>query len=711
MTPHAAEPVFFVSETAVLAVPRHGRIRDVVPQRQGGFRRSSFVERDMLVYEEPGSGRTLLITVDRPVTALLREALVPPEAESRAKEGPAAQSCERAADAFRMPLAHRIRMPGFAALLLTGALSLTLFGVHTFGLGREVTATVTHVEGDSCRITWQDPWDSSRTQRARVDCYQGEKPGDLLRISARPWPVRGEAADLEDSRFMMAFGVTVSGLAALVGIASASVSGARRLRLLRRHVCGGEAALRHVGRVMVPWWSWAAMTLGLAGLGLVTLAYGFGQPVHAEVTGTTEYDTCAVAWADPWDGTPLTAEVDCDGVAAGDLLEVSVLPWPLRGEAFDRDFTPVGLGFVTAFGAGVALLGVGLHSRRSRRGRALVSTAATSAGAAAAPSPAPLRKDPAGDSADTGDILDRSHLTEVSRLLLARDVLGAGPKRRRPEPDPRSGPWWRSPALRRITLASGIAWGALIVLGVTALWSGWWWMTAFRITTDRPQTAIATVEYRHDEFPLEPWLLPGAAEMSFLTADGRRIVTDIVHADPAPAEGDTVGIEYAAGHPSVAWIPGDPGFRRGLWVSGAVAALALARLVWCVVATGRILRRLLRAARRGQVRSLDYLLLPGGEEPATEAPMLVLFEPGAQRPTAVMDVVPGAILLPPEGTLELRSVPQDPSAAVAWIGGEPVWPTSPLTALAEDDEEDSFRQYVTDLVPSGVALDAPPTPG
>ncbi len=227
----------------------------------------------------------------------------------------------------------------------------------------------------------------------------------------------------------------------------------------------------------------------------------------------------------------------------------------------------------------------------------------------------------------------------------------------------------------------------MVVLFVAAVWSGWWWVTALRLATDRPQTAIATVEYLHEEFPLEPWLLPGALEMSFVTTDGRRVVTDILHGDPAPAEGDTVGIEYAAGHPSAAAIPGDPGLERGLWVSGAVAALALTRLVWCGVTTGRILRRLLRAARRGQTRPFDYLLLPGGEEPGTEAPMLVLFEPGAQRPTSVMDVVPSAVLLPPEGSLELRSVPQDPVAAVAWIGEEPVWPTSPLTVLDEDGGE------------------------
>ncbi|MFF8601104.1 hypothetical protein ACF065_18420 [Streptomyces sp. NPDC015232] len=707
MTARTTDPVYFVSGTAVVPLSRHGRVRDVVRERARGFRLSAFVGRDTVVYEEPCTGHTWSITVDATVTAVLRSALVPPGAALGAGEPDAAETCAPATDAFRMPLARRVRIPGFAALLLTGALALTLFGVHTFGLGREVTATVTGVRDGQCGVVWQDPWDTSRTQHARVDCYGGEKAGEALRIGARPWPARGEAADLEDSRFMLVLGVSVAGLASLAGIGSASLRSARGLRVLRR--CARTGTKGTVpGSVVVPWWSWAAAVTGLAALGLVTLAYGFGRPVRAEVLRTTEYGTCGVAWADPWNGARETAEVDCDGVPRGDLLEISALPWPLRGEAFDRDLTPLGLGGLVAAGAGATLLGTCLHSRRSRRGTALVAVAVAAAPAGATPGAPRALPRGGGDRVHPGDVLTRTHLTAVSRLLLGRETPAPG--RRRPEPDPRSGPWWRSPALRRLTFVSGVSWGALVVLAVAVLWSGRWWVTALQLTTEPPRTAVAKVEYLQEELPLEPWLLPGEAEMSFVTEDGRRVVTDIVHGRPAPSEGDTVGIEYAPGHPSAARIPGDPGFARGLWGSGVVAALALTRLVWCAVSTGRVLRRLLRAARLGTARSFDYLLLAGGAEPATEGPLLVLFAPGSQRPEALTDVVPEAVLLPAEGTLELRSAPGDDGAAVAWIQGEPVWPTSPLTVLSEDGAEDAFRAYVTELVPPDVVLDVATAP-
>ncbi|MFD5322591.1 hypothetical protein [Streptomyces sp. NPDC127092] len=695
LTGRGDAPLHFVAEgSTILTLPRGGRIRDVAPQRAKGLKRS-FVHRETVVYQVPGAGARLAITVDQPSAEIVTKALTQPGGGQSEREKPA--------DVLQVAPWQRIRVPGAAALLLSGALLLALFGAHTFLLGREVTAEVSGVRDAQCQVVWQDPWDASRTRHARVDCYQGEKPGDALRISARPWPARGEAADLEDSPFMVVFGVSAAGLAGLVGIASASLGAARRLRLLRGHLGrGGGANPPGAARVVVPWWSWATGTLGLAGLGLMTLAYGFGQPVRAEVTGTTDYGSCAVAWADPWDGARHTAEVDCDGVSGGDSLEVSALPWPLRGEAFDRDFTPVALGIVTVAHVGVALLGIGLRSRRSRRGRLLTSTPE----AASTATSVPPQKQAGGDPARTGDVLDRGHLTAVSRLLFARDVRGSRPRSRGPEPDPGSHPWWRSPVLRRVALTSGVSWGALIVLGVTALWSGGWWMTALHSATDRSETSVATVEYLYDDLPLEPWPLPGEAEMSFVTADGRRVVTDIAHGDPVPAEGDTIGIAYAAGRPSVAWIPGDPGLGRGLWASGTVAALAVVRLVWCTVSFGRTLRRVLRAARCGEARRLDYLLLPGGgEKPRNAAPLLVLFEPGARRPAAVMEVEPSAVLLPTEGTLDLRSAPQDSAAAVAVIGEQLVWPFGPLTLLADQDEEEYFRQYVTDLVPPGVALD------
>ncbi|MFF5453057.1 hypothetical protein ACFY40_17680 [Streptomyces sp. NPDC012950] len=690
----AGVPVHFVAEdSTVLAVPRGGRVKDVVPLGTGGFRRQSFVRHGAVVYEVPGTGDVLTITVDRPAAEVVTRALT-----ARGDTG-------AGDDGLRPAWWHLVRVPCLAALLLSGAFVLGLVGAHTFGLGREVTAEVTGTKGGMCRVVWQDPWDPSLTRHARVDCYEGEKAGDPLRIGARPWPMRGEAADL-DVLYVTAFGASVLGVAGAGGVLLASWTGARRLRLLREHLRsgGGSVPGRAAGRVVVPRWSWAAGALGLAGLGLLTLAYGFGQPVRAEVTAATEYG-CAVAWADPWDGVRHTAEVDCGEEARGDLLEISALPWPLRGEAFDRDFTPFVLGIPTALAVGAALLGVVLRSRRARGTRPLVLTAVAAPDAPAGP---------AGETDDPGDVLDRPRLAALARLLHERHALAGGAGKHRPEPDPAAGPWWRSPVLRRVVLASGVAWGALFVLAVTALWSGWWWGTAYRQAVDRTERATATVQYLHEEFPLEPWPLPGAVEVRFDTEDGRRVVTDVEYGDPAPAEGDAVEVEYAVGRPSAARIAGDPGLGRGLWASGAVAAAALVRLVWCAVSTGRVLRRLLRAARQGEARDFDYLLLPpSGEEPEDRTFLLVLFAPGASRPTATMDAVPAAASLPPEGTLEMRALPEAPAFAVAWTAGRPVWPSGPLVLLEEgeeDDEEEFLRQYVTSLVPPGVALDVPPRP-
>ncbi|MFB7029515.1 MULTISPECIES: hypothetical protein [unclassified Streptomyces] len=700
----AGLPVHFVSEDfAVLAVPRGGRVKDVVPLGTGGFRRQSFVRRGAVVYEVPGTGDALTIIVDRPAVEVVTGALTGRDGTGKG-------------DGLRVARWHRVRVPHLAALLLGGAFVLGLVGVHTFGLGREVTAEVTGARDGMCRVVWQDPWDPSLTRHARVDCYEGEKAGDALRISARPWPARGEAADL-DVLHLTVFGASALGLAGAAGVLAASRTGARRLRLLREHLRhgGGPAPARPARRVAVPWWSWAAGALGLAGLGLMTLAYGFGQPVRAEVTATTAYG-CAVAWADPWDGSRYTAEVDCDGVSRGDVLEISALPWPLRGEAFDRDFTPVALGILTAVVLGAALLGAVLRSRRARRARPLVPVSVFRGGDEGGAGDGAEVGDGTevgdvivADTADTADVLDRSRLAAVARLLHERKDLGGGGKELRPEPDPGTGPWWRSPVLRRIVLASGVAWGALIALAAAVLWSGWWWGTAYQQATGRTERATATVQYLHEEFALEPWLLPGAVEVRFDVPDGRRIVTDVQYGGSAPAEGTTVEVEYAVDGPSAARIAGDPGLGRGLWVSGAVVVVALARLVWCAVSTGRVLRRLLRAVRQGRGRDFDYLLLPpSGEEPGDTTFLLVLFEPGAERPTAVMDTLPAAASLPPEGTLEMRSLPEDPAFAVAWTGGRPVWPGGPLVLLAENgDEEESLRRYVTDLVPSGVVLDVP----
>lgn len=684
----AGLPVRFVSDSAVLTVAPGGRIADVVPSHRWGTTRLSFGPCSTVLYELPGTGRVLGFTVPRPAAGTVSTALTAPVSEGSPRH---VQE-----DALRVPLLRRVRVPRVAAVLLSCALALGIFGAHTFALGREVTARVTGVRGDSCRVTWQDPWDGSRDRHASVDCYAQRKPGDTLRVSARPWPVRGEAADLEDSPFMTAVGVAVTGAGGLAGTLAATAGYASRLRRLRTHLRTGDGPSGTTSRTLVvPWWSWAAGTVGVTGLCAVALAYGFGRPVEAEVTRVTEYG-CAVTWADPWDGARRTAEVDCEGAARGDRLDISALPWPLRGEAFDRDLTPVALGLATFLGPGIASAGIVYRTRRARRANAL-------AGLSALP--------PAGDAgrpaaratprARPDDVLARDHLAAVSALLLARTASGHGGKRRPAEPGPGAGPWWRSPALRRVAARSGISWGALIALAVIGGLSGEWWLTTARLATDAPVAATARVQLVHRGLPSEPWLLPATAEIGFTTADGRSVVTDIAVAGPVPAEGATVRIEYAPGAPSAARIPGDPGLTRGLWVSATAASLALGRAVWCAVAAGRTLRRVLRAARSSPAGTFDYLVLPDGEETVSEPPMLLLFEPGADRPAALLYVEPGALHLPPWGTARLHRAAGDPWA-VAFVEGRPVWPTSPLFDLTDEEEAKDLRAYVEELVPPGV---------
>ncbi|WMX45046.1 hypothetical protein RGF97_09550 [Streptomyces roseicoloratus] len=149
-----------------------------------------------------------------------------------------------------------------------------------------------------------------------------------------------------------------------------------------------------------------------------------------------------------------------------------------------------------------------------------------------------------------------------------------------------------------------MSWGALIALAAIGALSGPWWTTAARLATEPPRTATAKVEQLYDDepLPLEPWLVPSEAKASFTTADGRRVVTDIVVTDPVPAEGDTLAIEYAERSPSAVRVIGDPDLTRGLWLSGIAAALVLGRAALCALGTGRTLRRVLRAARRHATR-------------------------------------------------------------------------------------------------------------
>ncbi|MFI8323864.1 hypothetical protein [Streptomyces sp. NPDC085529] len=266
----------------------------------------------------------------------------------------------------------------------------------------------------------------------------------------------------------------------------------------------------------------------------MTLAYGFGRPVDAEVTRLTEYG-CAVAWNDSWDGTPYTAEVDCERDASGGTLRINVLPWPLRGEAFDRDCTPFALGLLTVLGLGTALAGTVLRSRRAGGATALAQVPVDKATGPLAPPERPALT-------TTEDVLTRDHLAAVAAVLLGRAPHNLSrAKKRRTEPDPRTAPWWRSPALRRLMAGSGISWNALIALAVIAGWSAGWWTTTARLSMDVPTPAIATVERLYDESPLEPWLLPAHVETSFTTAEGQKVVTDTAVSGPAPAEGDTLG--------------------------------------------------------------------------------------------------------------------------------------------------------------------------
>jgi hypothetical protein len=646
-------------------------------------------DRATVVYETPdGAGTVRIVVPGRWLDILV--------AELTARPGP-----ERASpEAFRVPWRRLPRVPGAAAAALGLAAVLGVFGLHTFVLGQEVTAEVTDRRDGVCSVRWQDPWDGG-ARTAGIDCYGGERTGDPLRIAARPWPLRGEAADLEDSPFMLVAALTVTGAAGLVGTASASLGGAARLRRLRRHLRDGgspePSALRRAAAA-VPWWSAAAGALGLAGAGLLVCAYGVGETVRATVTGTGEY-ACRVAWADPWDGTRRTAEVDCDDeeVEKGRSLAISAAAWPLRGEAFDREATPWLLGGATVVCAGLAAAGI---AGRALSGRGLTTRVRRRPG----PAPVPLEEGPRTAAGRPDDVLDYGHLAALARLLRSRLDT---PARTAPhEPDVRAAAWWRSPRLRGTALATGVSWTGLLLLAATAAFSAWWWISAVRLWGAETATARATVEHRYEDAPLGPWLVPGDAEITFRTADGRTVTTDVAHGDPGPREGDGITVEYAVDSPSAARVAGDEGLGQGLVLSGTVAALVLVRCTWCAVRTARRLRRLLRAARGSGTRTARYLVLPDADAPRT-TPQMVFFDPDGRRPFALLEAdqgprrAPTAARLPTGGTAELRFAPEEPDTVVPWIGGRPVWPCSPLFDLSDPEEERDFREYVAELVPPG----------
>ena len=456
--PDGDGPLQFVDEVrSPLPVARGGRVLDTVPLRGFPHEGPLAVRQMTMVYEPPDGAAVLHLRVPESTVPFLAGTLTGPV-------DPAAGSAARPPhEAFRLSARRALRAPRPAMLALMAALLLGLFGLHTFVLGTPVTAEVTAKNDGVCSVRWQDPW-SGGTRTAGVDCYGDERAGDPLRISARPWPARGEAADLEDSPFMLTLGLVVTGTGGLVGIAAAALGDVARLRALRRYLRDGPAgrepcALRRAAAV-VPGWSVAAGVLALAGAGVLLSAYGFGTTVRATVTGTEEY-VCRVSWPDPWDGTRQSAEVDCDdrAVGAGRSLEVTAPAWPLRGEAFDRGITPWVLGGGTAVFLGLAAAGILFRVRAVGRHSGGAARSGPGSGDAVRNTLVSLHKTvpaPAGADARTVDVLDRAHLAAVSRLLASR-LNGSAATRPEPrEPDIRTTGWWHSPRLRRLVVVRGL---------------------------------------------------------------------------------------------------------------------------------------------------------------------------------------------------------------------------------------------------------------
>ncbi|MFE9649806.1 hypothetical protein ACFYO0_37995 [Streptomyces sp. NPDC006365] len=732
-------PLYFVAGGRTpLAMARGGRVLDAAPHPAGAFAQGRFAaEETVVTYAPPGgAGGTLRLRVPETAVPVVATALTGARsgrdtAQTSAvtttpmPSGPMPSGPVPLHEAFRVSPRRRLRVPRAAALFLVVALALGLFGLHTFVLGEQVTAEMTGKRDGVCSVRWQDPWGGG-TQDAGVDCHDGERAGEPMRISARPWPLRGEAADLHESPYVLVLALTVTGAAGLLAAVAASVGAAVRLRALRRHLrdvrTGRDPESREPSAArraveLVPWWAGAAGALGLAGAGLLLCAYGIGTTVRATVTDTEEY-TCEVTWPDPWDGTRQSAEVDCDDqeTEAGRSLEITALSWPLRGEAFDQNVTPWVLGLGTAVSLATAGVGVTVRSvprrRRDARTGAEITTVPVRLGKTPAEPPAtgPADTPAPGARARPDDVLHRAHLAAVAGLLGSR--LTKPPRPARPAPDISTAAWWRSPRLRGLALSSGIAWGAMIVLCLTVVLSGWWWVSAVRLWGAGTATARATVEYHYDDFPLSPWLVPGDAEITFRTADGRKVTTDIVHSRSGLREDDEVTVEYAVDAPSAARIPGDPGSTRGLLLSGGAAVLALARILWRALTVTRHARGLLAAARGAEARTVEYVLLADPEDPTSAAPQLVCFDEGQDRPFGFLELDPGArgrplvSWLPREGTAALRSVPGDPDTVVPWIGGHPVWPYSPLFDLSDPGEAEDFREYVDMLAPSWIELPA-----
>lgn len=121
-----------------------------------------------MVYEPPDGATVLRLRVPESAVPFLAGTLTGPT-------GPAAGTATRPPhEMFHLSARRALRAPRPAALALTAALLLGLFGLHTFVLGKHVTAEVTAKSDGVCSVRWQDPRNGG-TRTAGVDCYGGEQ--------------------------------------------------------------------------------------------------------------------------------------------------------------------------------------------------------------------------------------------------------------------------------------------------------------------------------------------------------------------------------------------------------------------------------------------------------------------------------------------------------------------------------------------------------
>ncbi|MFJ9634374.1 hypothetical protein ACIRU8_42455 [Streptomyces sp. NPDC101175] len=137
--------------------------------------------------------------------------------------------------------------PLWAVLALAASLSVGLATADVALLGKQTAAEVVRVDrdDDTCTVGWD-----GGAQRAAVDCDTTDvRSGDLIRITALPWPFLGEAVNTRTALSVVA--VLTGGLG-LLGLGGALILNplacTRRVRLARRarpaipaQAAGGEA--------------------------------------------------------------------------------------------------------------------------------------------------------------------------------------------------------------------------------------------------------------------------------------------------------------------------------------------------------------------------------------------------------------------------------------------------------------------------------------